>query len=259
MPKRSLILLGVLALLAIWQISGVHTPVGEVDRPVAQSATPERIHQEAPGRSEPIARLSASQREAAEEPETGTPDPCVELARALQREPNVFLGLNDDRTPDDSECGIRLQMALAPMAPALPGLPGFEVRDLGSLVVVNPRARLFEEADTPDWSRAMEGRIYDEIGTLIDFPIPTLHAVCRTSTCGLVFVFSNGEQKGRNYHHYAQELADALGFSGYYVGVSTPPSGMWHMTIYLGDWETPRRDLPYYNIFQFKQGSNSEK
>ena len=81
-----------------------------------------------------------------------------------------------------------MQIALAPMVPALPGLSGFEARDLGDFVAVNPRARLFEEADTPEWSRAMEGRIYEEIGTLTDSPITTLHAVCRTSTCGLVFV-----------------------------------------------------------------------
>jgi hypothetical protein len=132
-----------------------------------------------------------------------------------------------------------LRMLWGSRVPALPGLAGFEVRDFGDL---SPRARLFEESDNPGWSRSMEGRIYGEVAALIDFPLVTLHAVCRTSTCGILFAFPNSDQSGSNYNYYAQKLADALGFSGYYGGVSMPRTGIWYTTIYLGEWETRRPD-----------------
>jgi hypothetical protein len=163
---------------------------------------------------------------------------CDELSRFTETT-GVRVGFAEGVEVDEAACERMLRFSTGAMMPALPGLAGFEVRDI---VDSSPSHRLANEADDPSWARGMEGQVLNTIASLIDFPVTTIHAVCRTTTCGLVFAYRSSEHSERNYNFFAQQLADELGFTGYHGGVNMPRSGNWYMTIYLGDWETRRPD-----------------
>jgi hypothetical protein len=245
--KRIVIGLGVLiALLAIWQTVSNQAPdEQEAHQAKVQSPAAEIVVAETPTASDVSGAIPPRANEPAAVADE-IPESCTELDRRLEQAPNMSVGFAEGREADEDACGVMVQMIWGEMVRAMPGLAGFNVRDPGDFVVLNPRGQLFAEADTPEWSRPMESRIYREIDELLDFPINTLHAVCRTSTCGLLFAYSSADHSGANYNYYARELADTLGFSGYYGGVSMPRNGIWFMRIYLGDWETrrPETDVP---------------
>lgn len=158
------------------------------------------------------------------------PEPCSELLR-------LGIVLSPDEEYDTAACTRTLLFVSRGRVPALPGLAGFEVRDTGEQ---SPRKMLFDEPDNPDWARLMEGRVLQEIAELIDFPLTTLHAVCRSSTCGLLFVYDNANYHGGSYNYYAEELADKLGFNGFHGGHTRAPDGTGFTFIYLGAWSTAR-------------------
>ena len=185
----------------------------------------------------------------AEAPEVGkSPDYCAELSQKLEENPGASIAFFNNDDGDEAEsnraCGLALQLFRRDGVPALPGIAGFEVRDFGDFVRLNPRKRLFDESDDPEWSRPTENRIYNELQRLVDFPVVTLHVVCRSSTCGLVYSFPSSNLRGDNYNYYAEQLADALGFSGFHGGVTKPLNGIWYTYIYLGDWATKREEIP---------------
>jgi hypothetical protein len=135
-------------------------------------------------------------------------------------------------------CAFALRVMRSDRELALPGFPGFYMPPMP--VDRHPRATLFEEPDNPQWSRPMESRILSESAAIIDFPIYTLHAVCRTSICGVIYVYDNAAWHGGTYNRYAEQLADELGFAGFHAGVSMNPRGSSFMIIYMGDWPRPR-------------------
>lgn len=138
---------------------------------------------------------------------------------------------------DEAACAQAVKMAFGPRVPVLPGIAGFDIPDRGAS---GPRERLFAETDNPPWSRAMEVQLYDVSARIIDFPLMTLYAVCRSETCGVLFAYTNTQARGDRYNYYAQGFADQLGFRGFYGGHARGRDGAGFMYVYLGDWSRPR-------------------
>lgn len=168
----------------------------------------------------------------------GRSDPCDELHRRAEVS-GVSIGFAEGSEAEADRCATLLRMLFESRVSAIPGFTGFDVRDMGDR---SPRALLAAEADRPEWSRPMEGAILQEFTSLLDFPITTLHAVCRSSTCGLLFAYRTADHHGGNYNSYAERLADKLGFSGYHGGHSSGFDGNGFTYIYLGDWNTQRTE-----------------
>jgi len=192
---------------------------------------PEAVPEIASGDDQPVAE------------EVANAGACAEVAKQF---PDVHVTYANDEINDD-RCALTLQF-LGPTVPVLPNLAGYEIPN----VPRSPRVGLFEEADNPEWSRAMESRILQEIPTLLDFPLITVHAVCRSETCGLLFAYTNDVYAGGRRNEFARRLAETLGFSGYVSGESQPPRrGSSFTYMYLGDWnmtsaeiDGPPRSLP---------------
>lgn len=136
-------------------------------------------------------------------------------------------------------CAMMVRLLSDASMPALPDLYGFDIPDFSER---QPAKRLANEPDNPAWARAMEGRILDEMQFLLELPVFTVHAVCRSSMCGVLFAYTNDAHHGGNYNYYAEELADRLGFSGYHGGHTRRRDGTGFTSIYLGNWRTPRSD-----------------
>ena len=244
MTNRVVISLAVLfALFALWLSVGNQDPRElEADRPVA-TRLPESASDVAartPQASEATPEVPAPQDRPVADVDA-IPDSCAEMSRMLALRPTLSVGFAEGRD-DERGCAMALRFLSDQRVPALPGLAGFEVSDMGGLDTLDPRGLLFDETDNSEWSRPMEGLIYNEIGDLLDFPVVTLQAVCKSSTCGFLFAYSNSDHHGGNYNYYAQKLADSLGFTGFHAGHSSPRSGIGFTYIYLGAWETRRPD-----------------
>ncbi len=166
--------------------------------------------------------------------ESITQEPAPQSCAEAERSGIIFAG---DVEPDEDHCARALRMVLGPRVLILPDFYGFDTRDMGDR---SPRARLFEESDRPEWSRVMEGRILSVSAELVEFPLMMVQATCRSSICGVIIVYRSADFPGGSYNHYAQELADALGFRGYHAGQGRRPDGIGFMYAYLGDWATPR-------------------
>ena len=235
--KRVSFALGVLiAFLAVWWLLGGRA-IREIEAPrtdavakfdsseagLASSALPADIPEDLDGSGHDVV-----------DPQANT-DSCAELYRRAQSS-NMRFGFADGRE-DEAGCAKALSIMFGPRVPAIPGLAGFEIRDFGD---GSRRTILANESDNPEWSRPMEGAILSEIAALLDFPVTTLHAACRSSTCGLLFAYRVADHHGGNYNYFAQQLADELGFSGFHAGHSRGMDGNGFTIIYLGAWDTPR-------------------
>lgn len=230
MKRTSIVVGALLALLAIWVLLGSGNPQEtEANRPIQTRA------------QEPAPSDDGRPKDRAATPEV----PPLELRTSTEEQGSAScaeaerLGIAFARSVvlDEGTCALALRVFTGARVPVLPGFAGFEIPDLGD---GHPGARLFNESDNPDWARSMEGRILGESARAIDFPLITLHAVCRSSTCGVLFVYTNDAYHGGSYNYYARQLADALGFSGFHAGSSRTRNGIGFMYAYLGDWNTPR-------------------
>lgn len=231
--KRMMMALAValLAVLTIWTLLDGRIPQEtEADRPIRTGA-----REPAPALSVPTAPAALPEGPPADtQTQSSTEEQdassCAEAAR-------LGIAFAPRAVPDEEICARSLRIFRGQRVPVLPEFAGFEIPDFGDS---RPRARLFTERDNPDWSRTMEGRILSESAKVIDFPLLTLHTVCRSSTCGVLFVYTNAAYHGGSYNYYAQQLADALGFSGFHAGSSRRQDGIGFMFVYLGDWSTAR-------------------
>lgn len=238
MVKRIGFLLGIfVACLAIWSTLG--NPGADQDNAVglevAESLGPKEVVPE-------NLRVPAPEPLRVEEQSTVDDEPtsksCDELAR-LTETTGFRIGFAEGVQLDEETCERGIRMATQAKMPALPGLAGFDVPDIFD---TSPAHQLADEPDDPSWARGMEGQVLSTIASLIDFPVNSMHAVCRTKTCGLVLSYRSSDHSISNYNYYAQELADELGFSGFHAGVTMPRSGNAYMSIYVGDWQTSRPD-----------------
>ncbi len=173
-----------------------------------------------------------------DEPETtseSASESCDDMTRLLAgSRRTITFGPNVEI--DEQACGIAVRMMTRARMPALPNLPGFEIPDPFE---DNLARRLANEPDDPAWARTMEGRALEEVANLLDFPVTSLHAVCRSTMCGVLFTYSTASHTGGNRNRLAQRLADALGFSGYQAGETLRgPTDFTY--IYLGNWDTRR-------------------
>ncbi len=241
--KRALVLLvASMSGIWIWVVLHGQSPPEEEERRLSRH--------DAQLRSEGI-EIRASARDTAEateapveifsvgdEPETtseSASESCSEMSRLMAgSRRTITFGPNVEL--DEQACGIAIRVITRARMPALPDLPGFEIPDPFE---DNLARRLANEPDNPSWARVMEGRALEEVANLLDFPVTSLHAVCRSTMCGVLFTYSTASHTGGNRNQLAQRLADALRFSGYQAGETL--SGTIDFTyIYLGNWDTKR-------------------
>jgi hypothetical protein len=232
------VLLRVLTPSELQRSESVETQFVETPRPLS---IPEQQLLVVPESSPTESKLASAEGLEVED-EAITTDACAELAQF----PNLTVNLAPEKDVDNDRCA-RLLAFQKPQVPALPGLSGFEVRDFP----FSPRTLLIEEQDRPEWSREMEGRIFAEIDRLLDFPIPVVHVVCKSATCGLLFTYDTRSYSGGRRIEWAKLLADTLGFTGYESGeAAIRATSMQFTYIYLGAWDTPRTDsdTPAHNL-----------
>jgi hypothetical protein len=253
--RRALIVLVVsLSGIWIWGLLNDQAPPGQEERAVSEHDAPlrsEGAEVRASGRATtessealeaPVETLTmVEELEATSETDS---DSCAEMSQLLATS-NTEIYFAPGVEIDEQACAIAVRRLSGARMPALPDLPGFEIRDLSEN---SPANRLANEPDNPAWARAMEGRILEEVSNRLDFPVNMLHAVCRSTMCGVLFAYSTASHTGANRNEFAQRVADSLQFSGYLAGETL--GGLTGFTyIYLGDWEmnrsaVPPRDMP---------------